>query len=181
MNVNFWILNFLCSYDSFKNDISLSVIWVIHNSRAIYQVDSLCKTNVLPNFGLSGHRSYFTNLFLPQSVDHWAFTNIWISNKSYSNILLVFVEIIKLSQKLDQWSFTEWIFNWSSKSKSWVFFWQNLNPFLSHWSWNKIAFVQNQNHVLWRTIFLYMLFNMLCSCSHGISSIDNLYNNIRRI
>ena len=74
---------------------------------AIDQVDSLHQSDVLPDFRLSRNRSDRADLLLLERVDDTRFTNIWVSDESDGDLLLVRVKDGELSQQLDQGSFTK--------------------------------------------------------------------------
>jgi hypothetical protein len=69
LNMDFWFLDLLSSHYSLQYNISLCIIRVVDDSRAVDEVDSLGHSDVLPHFGLSRHRGYFTDLLLSESID----------------------------------------------------------------------------------------------------------------
>lgn len=91
----------------------------MHDSRAVYEINPLCQSDVLPGFGLSRDRSHPAARLFHQSVDHRALAGVWISDKADADVLFILVEEIELFQKLDQRAFAEWIRNTCLKGESW--------------------------------------------------------------
>lgn len=82
IDVAFGVLEFLCSHNSFKHDIGLSIIRVVHDTGTIDEVNSLGESDVLPNLGLSGNRSNLTDVLLSEGVDHGTLSNIGVSDET---------------------------------------------------------------------------------------------------
>lgn len=130
LNVISWLINFFSSDTSFQNtvDIIFALSWM-YCTRAIYQINSFCQSNILPYFCLSRNRSRSANFLLFERINDTRLSNIWISNETNTYIFFISVENIELSKQINQRSFSEWVWNWRLVSYCWVLLWQILNPF----------------------------------------------------
>jgi len=111
LNVLRWIRHLLCSYNTLKNFLRVCLVLIMDNSRAINQINSFGQCDILPNFCLTRDWSDFTAMLFHKCIDNRGFTDVWISNKTNTDIFLVFMQDVELLQQLDQRSFSERIGN----------------------------------------------------------------------
>lgn len=91
------------TYRTLEDNISFRIFRIgWHNTRTINEIDTLHKSDVLPDFGFTRNRSNIAHLLSLQSVDDGRLASVGISNKTNLNLLLVAVQAGELSQKLNQ-------------------------------------------------------------------------------
>jgi hypothetical protein len=130
VNVESRLINLFNSNATFEYHINIIfTIMIIHNSRAINEIDALGQCDVLPDSCFSWNRCTLANFFLFQGVDNGRFSYIRISNETNTDMLLVFVQIIELSQQINQRSFSEGIVQRSMVCKCRIFFVEISQPF----------------------------------------------------
>ena len=78
-----------------------------HHARTINQVDSLHERNVLPDLGLAGYGRHIAHLLLAQRVYHRALACVRVSDEAYTNLFVVFVQLAKLTQQLNESALAE--------------------------------------------------------------------------
>lgn len=129
-NVISGMIDFLCSYTTFQD--TFYVIFSLANmnsSRAVNKINSFSKSDVLPNFGFSWNRGGFTYFSFLQRIYNTWFTNVWISDKTNTDIFLVSMENIKLTENVDKRAFSERICYARSVGNSRIAFAEIFNPF----------------------------------------------------
>ena len=101
---------------------------VVHHSRTVDQVDALRQMHVLPHFRLSRNRRSLAHLLLLQRVYYAALTHVRVPDKPHADVLLVFVEVVELSNQIYQAPLTETILHTRMISDSRVLLLQIQNP-----------------------------------------------------
>jgi len=69
-NVLAGIRDFLCPDNGFEHLFCIGLVLVMYDSRAVYEINPLCQSDVLPGFGLSRDRSHLATRLFHQRVDH---------------------------------------------------------------------------------------------------------------
>jgi hypothetical protein len=95
--------------------------------------------------------------------------------------LLILVELIELSDQVDECSFAERVVEMSLEGKSWELLGKVLNPSGSEPSRNEIAFIQDEYEMLMRAVLLDVLLKVVTSGSDWIPGIDDHAQDIRSI
>jgi len=124
------VWDFLSSYYTFEDLLCVGLVLVMHNSRAIDQVNSLGQSNILPHFGLSRDWGNSAAVLFHQGVDHRRFSDVGVADQTNGNVFLIFMEDIELFEQLDQRSLSKGIRNGSLESESWGCLGQIFDPFL---------------------------------------------------
>ena len=70
LDVVFGVGDALSPDNTLENLIGLSLVNIVHNSRAINQVDSLSHLDVLPDLSLTGNGGHLATCLLHQRVDN---------------------------------------------------------------------------------------------------------------
>lgn len=92
----------------------------VHSSRTIDQINTLGQSHILPHLCLSRYWSSLTYLLFLQRINHTALTHVRIPHETHTNVLLVSVENVELSQQIYQRSLAERISDTTSVSDSGV-------------------------------------------------------------
>lgn len=79
----------------------------MHCTRAVDKVNSFGQGDVLPDFGFTWNGCSSADFLFFQRVDNAGFSYVWISDKTDTDVFLVPVENVKLSEQIDQRAFSE--------------------------------------------------------------------------
>ena len=141
-NVISRFIDSLSSNTTFQDTINIIFSFSrMHSTRAINQINSFSQCNVLPNLGFSRNWCSSTDfLFFKWINDTW-FSDIWITDKTYTDVFFISVENIELSEQVNKWTLTEWVWNRCLVGNGWILLWQILNPFLQNPNWDQVSFV----------------------------------------
>jgi hypothetical protein len=101
VNIDFGVGDSFGADDGLEDLVSLTFTLIIHNTWAINQIYALSQRDVLPDFGLSWNGGDLAHGLAFQGIDDRGFTDIRISNETHTDVLLVFVQNIKLLKKLN--------------------------------------------------------------------------------
>lgn len=132
IDVEIGIGDFLMPDHTLKYFVRVRLVRVINDSRAVNEVDAFRERDILPDFGLTGNRRNFANLFLHQRIDDWGLADVRVADKTHRNALFVTVQLVELFQKLDQRTFAKGILHTGLESKSRSKLIQVPDPLLDH-------------------------------------------------
>ncbi len=135
----------------------------------------------MPDSGLSWNWGCSTDFLFQQGVDDTRLSDVRISDKTDTDIFLISVEDVELSEQVDQWPLSERIGDWGLVCNGWVLLGQVLYPFFQVPHWNQVSLVDQKHHVFMGTVLLHVFLQSQWSGSERVSSIQDLYNNVAAV
>lgn len=136
---------------------------VVHHPRTVDQVNPFGEVHILPDLGLSRDRSCLAHLLLLERVDDAALAHIRIADETDRNVLLVLMEVVELSQEVDETALAETVLHTGMVGHSGTLFLQMGHPTLGKPGRHQIDFIQDQDQVLMGQIAFEMFFDVLAS------------------
>lgn len=145
----------------------------VNDTWAIDHVDSLGQGDVLPDLCFSRHWGALAHDLGLERVNHTRLSYVRVTDHTDGNTLLVLVEEIELSQKLNEGELSERFVDFGSESDGWGNLGQINDPLSSGGGWDEIDLVEQEDEVLGWAVLLDVSFDMSAPGSVWISSIED--------
>mmetsp|Transcript_35416 Transcript_35416/g.54194 ORF Transcript_35416/g.54194 Transcript_35416/m.54194 type:complete len:214 (-) Transcript_35416:545-1186(-) len=154
---------------------------VVHDTRAIDEVDSLGEGDVLPSLGLSGHGSHTAAVLLHEGVDDGTLSSVRVSDQTHTDVLLVLVQEVELLQQLDEGALAEGVGDTGLESKGRGRLRKVLHPLLGDRGRDQVAFVQDENEMLVGAPVPQVGLDELGTGSVGVTGVQHVEQNVGTI
>ena len=99
--------NLLGAHNTFEYLFCVRLMLIVHNTRAVDEINTLRQRDVLPRLGLARDRCDPAACLLHERVDDGALADVGVPDETHADVLLVLVKDVELLEQLDQRAFAE--------------------------------------------------------------------------
>lgn len=118
------------TYRTLEDNISFRIFRIgWHNTGTIDEVDTLHKSDILPDLGFTRDGSNIAHLFSLKSVDDGRLASVGISDKTDLDLFLIAVQAGELTQELNERTFAERVVDGCVEGECGIVFGKIGNPF----------------------------------------------------
>lgn len=146
---------------------------VVDDPGTIDEVDAFGECHILPDSGFAGYRCCLAHLPLLEGVDDGTLADIGVADKADRHSLLVLMELIELSNEVDEGALTEGVVEVRSEGQRGKLFGEVGDPPARQPCGNEIALVEHEHEMLVGTILFDVLLDVVIAGAQRITSINH--------